>query len=66
MDGTQYSQKILALAPDLVIVIRLRAQGRGKLDFNACTSSLLRFKKTVNGKDELILNVKAAAHVNPD
>jgi alpha-L-fucosidase 2 len=64
IDGTEYTQEIFASAPDQVIVIQLRAQGKGKLNFDATTGSLLRVKKTVSGKDEIILSGKAPAHVD--
>ncbi len=64
--GTVYTREVLASAPDQVIVIRLRAEGKGKLDFDVATRSPLRFTKTLGGKDEIVLSGKAPAHADPN
>lgn len=65
-NGTRYTREILASAPDQILVIRLRAAGKEKLTFDVATRSQLRFTKTVNGTDEIILSGKAPAHVDPN
>jgi alpha-L-fucosidase 2 len=43
LGGTRYTREVLASAPDQVIVIRLRAEGKEKLNFDVVASSPLRF-----------------------
>jgi alpha-L-fucosidase 2 len=66
LGGTRYTREVLASAPDQVIVIRLRAEGKGKLNFDVAASSPLRFTRTVGGKAEIVMSGKAPAHADPN
>lgn len=66
INGTQYTQEVLASAPDQVIVIRLKTDKKGQLNFDASTKSLIRFQNAVNGSNELVMKGKAPSHVDPN
>jgi len=63
---TRYSREVLASAPDQVIVVRLKAEGPGRLNFDAATSGPLRFTRTAGGPGEIVLSGKAPAHADPN
>ena len=63
---TRYSREVLASAPDQVIVIRLKAEGQGRLNFDAATASPLRFTRPAGGPGEIVLSGKAPAHADPN
>ncbi|WP_347160432.1 glycoside hydrolase family 95 protein [Pontibacter chitinilyticus] len=64
--GTQYTREVLASAPDQVIVIKLTADKKGKLNFDASTKSQLRFKNIVGASNELVMRGEAPSHVDPN
>jgi alpha-L-fucosidase 2 len=66
LGGTRYTREVLASAPDQVIVIRLRAEGKEKLNFDVVASSPLRFTRTVGGTGEIVMSGKAPAHADPN
>ena len=65
IDGTEFTRQVFSSAPDQVIVIRLTASKKGKLNFTATTNSMLHYQKMINGKNELVMKGKAPAHVDP-
>lgn len=66
INNTQYTREILASAPDQVIVIRLRSDKKGQLNFDATTKSLIQFKNSAGGQNELVMKGKAPSHVDPN
>ena len=64
--GTQYTREILASAPDQVIVIRLKADKKGQLNFDATTNSLIRFANAAGAPNELVMKGVAPSHVDPN
>jgi len=64
--GTTYTREILASAPDQIIVMRLKADKKGQLNFDATTKSLIRFKNAAAGQQELVMKGKAPSHVDPN
>ncbi len=66
LGGTRYTREVLASAPDQVIVIRLRAEGKEKLNFDVVASSPLRFTRTAGGTGEMVMSGKAPAHADPN
>lgn len=64
--GTRYTREVLASAPDQVIVIRLRADRKGQLSFDAATKSQLRFQHAAAGPNELVMKGEAPSHVDPN
>jgi len=59
--GATYRREVLASFPDQVIVVRLEAQGAGKLDFTASLVSPHKSAKaTADGKDGLLLTGQVA------
>lgn len=65
IDGTEFTREVFVSAPDQVIVIRLSASKKAALNFVVNAGSLLHFKNSSNGNDEMILKGKAPAHVDP-
>ncbi|MCY7352382.1 MAG: glycoside hydrolase family 95 protein [Cytophagaceae bacterium] len=64
--GVQYTREVFASAPDQVIVVRLKANQKGKLSFDARTKSLLPYRNTVISTHEIALDGKAPAHIDPN
>ncbi|HEY5562144.1 MAG TPA: glycoside hydrolase family 95 protein [Clostridiaceae bacterium] len=65
IDDVLYEREVFASAPDNVIVIRLKANKKGALSFNASLDSLLRYKTVSKDKDNLVLTGKAPIHAVP-
>jgi alpha-L-fucosidase 2 len=63
--GTTYTREIFSSAPDQVIVIRIRSSQPRQVNLVASVSSLLHYRSAPARPDELILNGKAPAHVDP-
>lgn len=63
---TRYTREIFVSAPDQVIVILLKANKKGMLNFKASTRSPLRYSNIVISKDELAMRGKAPAHADPN
>ncbi|MDQ4141744.1 MAG: glycoside hydrolase family 95 protein, partial [Bacteroidota bacterium] len=66
INGTQYTREILASVPDQVILIRLRSDKKGQLNFDATTKSLIRFQNAAGGQNEFVMKGKAPSHVDPN
>lgn len=65
VDGVNFTRQIFASASHQVIVIRLTADKPNQLNFLVSANSVLHYKNTAFGKDELRLQGKAPAHVDP-
>lgn len=63
--GVNYTRQIFSSAPDQVIVIRLTADKPGKLNLIITTTSQLKYTKSVNSGNVLVLQGKAPTHANP-
>jgi len=63
-NGIQYARAVFCSAPDQVIVIRLTADRRSSINFDATSNSLLHYQHNVEGKD-FVLKGNAPAHVDP-
>lgn len=66
IDGTAFTREVFASAPDQVIVIRLTANKPKQLNFVASAKSVLHYQNLAITNDELIVNGKAPAHVDPN
>ncbi|MRG44029.1 glycoside hydrolase family 95 protein [Chitinophaga sp. SYP-B3965] len=66
VNGVQYTREILVSAPDQVIMIRLRSDKKGQLNFDASTNSLIRFKNTAAAQNEFIMKGEAPSHADPN
>lgn len=66
IDGVTYSRELFVSAPDQVIVLRLTASQKGKLNFSIATQSPHPMSKLVVGKNELSMRGKAPAHADPN
>ncbi len=65
VNGTEYTREILASAPDQVLVMRLKANKKGQLNFDASTKSQLRFQLAAAGKQELVMKGEAPSQADP-
>ncbi|SFD55118.1 alpha-L-fucosidase 2 [Chitinophaga sp. CF118] len=63
--GVVYTREMFISAPDQVIVIRLKASQKGKLNFTIHPSSQLRAHNTIAGKYEIAMKGKAPSQVDP-
>lgn len=64
-DGVEYKREVFASAPGQVIVIKLSASKAHALNFTVNAKSPLRFKTSAFANNELVLQGKAPAHVDP-
>ena len=64
--GVTFTREMLISAPDQVIVIRLKANKKGQLNFTASTSSQLRYSNVVTGKKEIAMRGKAPSQADPN
>lgn len=64
--GVTYSREMFISAPDQVIVIRLKANKKGQLNFTVSTSSQLRYSNVITGKREIAMRGKAPSHADPN
>lgn len=64
-EGTQYSQKIFSSYPDQVLVVQLKAMGKGTLDFIVGMSSSVNYEPDAIANDYLVMKCKAPTHVEP-
>jgi alpha-L-fucosidase 2 len=65
VDGVVYSREIFISAPDQVMVVRLRANKKGALNFTASTSSQLVYKNVAVNSDEIAMKGLAPSHTDP-
>jgi alpha-L-fucosidase 2 len=65
INGVQYKRETFTSAPGKLMVIRITASRMKALNFIVSAKSQLRYRMTVNGKSELVINGKAPAHVDP-
>ena len=65
IDGTAFTRQVFSSAPDQVIIIRLSADKAKQLNFTVRTNSLLHYRHSVNGDNELIMKGRAPSHVDP-
>jgi alpha-L-fucosidase 2 len=66
INGTEFTREILASAPDQVIVMQLKANKKGQLNFSATTKSLIRFTNVPGGQNEWIMKGEAPSHADPN
>ncbi len=66
IDGVTYSRELFVSAPDQVIVLKLTASQKGKLNFTAATQSPHPIKKAVLGRNELSMRGKTPVHADPN
>ncbi|RIV23782.1 glycoside hydrolase family 95 protein [Fibrisoma montanum] len=64
--GVGYTREIFVSAPDQVIVVRLRADQKGKLNVTLATKSPHPVSKVVVSRDELAMRGKSPAHADPN
>ncbi|MFD2569018.1 glycoside hydrolase N-terminal domain-containing protein [Spirosoma soli] len=64
--GVGYTREIFVSAPDQVIIVRLRADQKGKLNVTVGTKSPHPVTKAVIGRDELAMRGKSPAHADPN
>lgn len=65
VNGVEYTREIFTSAPDNILIIKLSASQKGKLDFVVAAKSQLRYQLSAVGSNELVVSGKAPAHVEP-
>lgn len=65
LDETSYKREMFVSYPDQVVVIRMEASGKNKLDFTLKASSKLRHESSIVGKD-LLLTGNAPVRCEPN
>ncbi|HEX6428290.1 MAG TPA: glycoside hydrolase family 95 protein [Niastella sp.] len=65
VNGIAYKREVFASAPGNIMVIRVTANRKGVLSFDVLAKSQLHYRLSVSGNDELLVNGKAPAHVDP-
>ena len=66
VNGVEYTREIFTSAPDNILVIRISASKEKQLNFSVNASSQLKFSSGFVNNNELVINGKAPAHVNPN
>lgn len=64
--GTDFARQVISSAPDHVIVVRLRANRPGQLNFTVIPGAPLQYRQSINGNNELIVKGKAPSHLEPN
>lgn len=65
VNGVEYKREVFTSAPDNILVIRISASQEKQLNFKVNASSQLKFSSGFVNNNELVINGKAPAHVNP-
>ncbi|SFD30361.1 glycoside hydrolase family 95 protein [Spirosoma endophyticum] len=65
VNGIDYKREAFTSAPDNVLIIHLTSSKKGGLTFDASAKSQLRYDLVANGTNELIVNGKAPARLDP-
>ena len=65
-DGVNYTREFFTSAPDNVLVLKLTADAAKALNLNLSAESQLQSKVSVTEDQELVVNGKAPANVNPN
>lgn len=65
VDGVTYKREVFTAAPGNIMVIRITADRKSVLSFDVLAKSQLRYRLSVSGNNELLVNGKAPSHVDP-
>ena len=65
INDIEFKREVIASAPGNVLLVRLTASRKGALNLQIATRSQLHYQLSVNGSNELLVNGKAPAHVDP-
>lgn len=65
IEGVNYKRELFTSAAANAFVMRITASRKAALTFDITTKSQLRYRLTANGHNEIIVNGKAPAHVDP-
>ncbi|MCF0054870.1 glycosyl hydrolase family 95 catalytic domain-containing protein [Dyadobacter sp. CY356] len=66
VDGVEYSREIFISAPDQIMVIKLKANKKGALNFTASTQSQLVYNHVVIAQDQIAMKGQAPSHTDPN
>ncbi|GAB3755084.1 glycoside hydrolase family 95 protein [Spirosoma pomorum] len=66
INGVTFKRELFTSAPANALVIRLSADKARQLTFDVATRSQLRIQKNAQGANELVINGKAPARVDPN
>jgi len=65
INGVTYQRELFTSAPANAFVMRITASRKAALDFDIATASQLHYRVAVKGSNEIVVNGKAPAHVDP-
>jgi alpha-L-fucosidase 2 len=65
VSGIEYKREVFTSAPANVLLVRITASRKGVLNLHIGTRSQLRYRLSVKDNNELLVNGKAPAHVDP-
>lgn len=65
VNAVTYKRELFTSAPGNVLVMRITATRKAALNFSISTKSQLRYQLSANGNNEIVINGKAPAHVDP-
>lgn len=64
-DGVEFTREMFISAPDQVMLLKLKANKKGALNFTALTQSPLTYNNSSGGQNELIMKGQAPSHTDP-
>ena len=65
VDGVTYKRELFTSAPANVFVMRITSTRKAALNFDITTTSQLRYRLSAKSNNEIVVNGKAPAHVDP-
>ena len=65
LNGVTYQRELFTSAPDNALVMRITSSAKAALNFDVTTTSQLRYHFSTVGSNEIVVNGKAPAHVDP-
>ena len=65
INGIEYKREIFTSSPGNIMLVRITSSRKNALNFDVSAKSQLRYQLAANGSNELLLNGKAPAHVDP-
>lgn len=65
LNGVTYQRELFTSAPDNVLVMRITSSSKAALNFDITTTSQLHYRASAKSNNEIVVNGKAPAHVDP-
>lgn len=65
LNGVTYQRELFTSAPDNALVMRITSSSKAALNFDITTTSQLHYRVSAKSNNEIVVNGKAPAHVDP-